>query len=84
MASTAGCLLTDPDYDGNDTTTTRYFDGATYISYLPLAHSFELNMQILMLTTGSGIGFYQGDVRKLVTDDIPALQPTIMAGGPRG
>mmetsp|Transcript_61802 Transcript_61802/g.145352 ORF Transcript_61802/g.145352 Transcript_61802/m.145352 type:complete len:776 (+) Transcript_61802:170-2497(+) len=83
MASTAGCLLTDPEYDGKDTKTSRFFDGATYISYLPLAHSFELNMQILMIATGSCIGFYQGDVRKLVTDDIPALKPTIMAGVPR-
>lgn len=27
--------------------------------------------------------YFQGDVRKLVTDDIPALKPTIMAGVPR-
>lgn len=36
------------------------------MSYLPLAHSFELNMQILILSCASSIGFYQGDVRKLV------------------
>lgn len=83
LGAAAGCLLTDPEYDGKDTKTSRFFDGATYISYLPLAHSFELNMQILMIATGSCIGFYQGDVRKLVTDDIPALKPTIMAGVPR-
>jgi hypothetical protein len=29
---------------------------------------------------GAGIGFSQGDVKKLVTEDIPLLKPTLMAG----
>mmetsp|Transcript_33854 Transcript_33854/g.80255 ORF Transcript_33854/g.80255 Transcript_33854/m.80255 type:complete len:794 (-) Transcript_33854:484-2865(-) len=83
MASVAGCMFTDPTFDGKTLATSSYFDQAVYISYLPLAHSFELNMQLLMLTTASSIGFYQGDIRKLVASDIPALKPTVMAGVPR-
>jgi long-subunit acyl-CoA synthetase (AMP-forming) len=45
-----------------------------------VAHSFELNMQMVLLMCGSAIGFFQGDARKLVAEDLPALQPTIMAG----
>jgi long-chain acyl-CoA synthetase len=36
----------------------------------------------LMLSLGGSIGYYQGDVRKLV-DDIAALRPTLFAGVPR-
>ena len=54
----------------------------SYLSYLPLAHSFETVMQILATAGGGSIGFYQGNV-KLLTDDIMALRPTIFAGVPR-
>jgi hypothetical protein len=37
-------------------------------------------MQMVLLMCGSAIGFFQGDARKLVAEDLPALQPTIMAG----
>lgn len=76
MASAAGCLRQDASYDGQDTATSVFFNEATYISYLPLAHSFELNMQMLLLMCGGAIGFFQGDARKLVAEDIPALKPT--------
>jgi len=54
-----------------------------YLSFLPLAHSFETCMQVCCILVGCGIGFYQGDARKLVSDDMPDLQPTIMAAVPR-
>eukprot|EP00285_Hemiselmis_virescens_P006971 CAMPEP_0173389900 /NCGR_PEP_ID=MMETSP1356-20130122/13899_1 /TAXON_ID=77927 ORGANISM="Hemiselmis virescens, Strain PCC157" /NCGR_SAMPLE_ID=MMETSP1356 /ASSEMBLY_ACC=CAM_ASM_000847 /LENGTH=701 /DNA_ID=CAMNT_0014347181 /DNA_START=23 /DNA_END=2128 /DNA_ORIENTATION=+ len=54
-----------------------------YISFLPLAHSFETLTQVSSILVGAAVGFYQGDVRKLVTDDIPLLRPTVMAGVPR-
>mmetsp|Transcript_42804 Transcript_42804/g.67087 ORF Transcript_42804/g.67087 Transcript_42804/m.67087 type:complete len:717 (-) Transcript_42804:219-2369(-) len=54
-----------------------------YISFLPLAHSFEACMQCCAMTVGAAVGFYQGDVKKLITDDLPALKPTVMAGVPR-
>ena len=33
---------------------------------------------------GAAVGFFQGDVRKLVTEDIPMLKPTLMAGEREG
>lgn len=35
-----------------------------------------------MIAAGATVGFFQGDVKKLV-DDIGALRPTILAGVPR-
>ena len=35
-----------------------------------------------MLSVGGSIGYFQGDVRKLV-DDIGALKPTLFVGVPR-
>ena len=121
----------------------RYLANASdvYISYLPMAHSMEIVLQMTIITCGASVGFYSGDVRKLVTgvcwegrgqtcdwcvwgrragsggggncrvvffynfffrqffcfhiffsqhtrthvrtEDLPALQPTIMAGVPR-
>eukprot|EP01029_Cantina_marsupialis_P013181 TRINITY_DN2918_c0_g2_i1.p1 TRINITY_DN2918_c0_g2~~TRINITY_DN2918_c0_g2_i1.p1 ORF type:complete len:702 (-),score=267.17 TRINITY_DN2918_c0_g2_i1:878-2983(-) len=59
-------------------------DGGAMIvpSYLPLAHAFENILQMFVLGAGGRIGFYGGDVRKLV-DDIKTLKPTLMAGVPR-
>jgi len=54
-----------------------------YISYLPMAHIFEVCSQMCIIESGAAIGYFQGDVRKLVADDLPALKPTIMAGVPR-
>ncbi|EKX40085.1 hypothetical protein GUITHDRAFT_143034 [Guillardia theta CCMP2712] len=54
-----------------------------YISYLPLAHSLEVGLQNCVVLVGCAIGFYQGDVKKLVSEDLPDLRPTIMAGVPR-
>ena len=59
LASASGCLRTDESFDGKDTASSLFFHDATYISYLPLAHSFELNMQMLLLMCGSAIGFFQ-------------------------
>mmetsp|Transcript_7822 Transcript_7822/g.13408 ORF Transcript_7822/g.13408 Transcript_7822/m.13408 type:complete len:662 (+) Transcript_7822:37-2022(+) len=54
----------------------------SYISFLPLAHSFEIVIHSLCLMLGGSVGFYQGDVRKLL-DDIATLKPTAMAAVPR-
>lgn len=54
----------------------------SHISYLPLAHIFETDMQVGFMLAGGKIGFFQGDVKKL-TDDFVALRPTILAGVPR-
>jgi len=56
--------------------------GDYYLSYLPLAHSFETCLTILGLCGGGAVGYFQGDIKKL-TDDIATLRPTIFAGVPR-
>lgn len=52
------------------------------LSYLPLAHIFEQQSELLMLSVGASIGFYQGDVRHLL-EDMETLMPTIFIGVPR-
>ncbi|KAL5018655.1 hypothetical protein ScPMuIL_004377 [Solemya velum] len=56
--------------------------GDCHISYLPLAHVFEIGNQTYMLMLGVRIGFYQGDPRKL-PDDMQALKPTVFCTVPR-
>lgn len=53
-----------------------------YLSYLPLAHIFERVVQVLLVSIGAKIGFYQGDILKLM-DDLAALRPTIFVSVPR-
>ncbi|RUS76771.1 hypothetical protein EGW08_015478 [Elysia chlorotica] len=52
------------------------------ISYLPLAHSYERVIEACFLGVGARIGFFQGDVKKLM-DDIKELKPTIFPSVPR-
>ncbi|KAL4239229.1 hypothetical protein ACF0H5_000046 [Mactra antiquata] len=52
------------------------------VSYLPLAHSYERLCEACMYSCGGRIGFFQGDVRKLM-DDIKELQPTVFPSVPR-
>jgi len=56
--------------------------GDSYLSYLPLAHIFERAVVGTALYRGCRIGFYQGDVRKII-DDAAELKPTFFAGVPR-
>ncbi|CAI2182139.1 11536_t:CDS:2 [Funneliformis geosporum] len=53
-----------------------------HISYLPLAHVFELVNTATMIYGGTAIGFYQGDTLKLL-DDIAELKPTVFISVPR-
>lgn len=53
-----------------------------YLSYLPLAHMFERVSQATVVMMGGKIGFYQGDIKKLV-DDMKELKPTIFCTVPR-
>jgi long-chain acyl-CoA synthetase len=39
-------------------------------------------MNILVIVHGASIGYYQGDVQKLI-EDVQMLKPTIFAGVPR-
>ncbi|CAN8255732.1 unnamed protein product [Cochlearia groenlandica] len=53
-----------------------------YMSYLPLAHIYERTINILMVYSGVSVGFYQGDVLKLM-DDLSVLRPTLFCSVPR-
>ncbi|CAK9259791.1 unnamed protein product, partial [Sphagnum jensenii] len=64
------------------TTTTKFFPSDVHISYLPLAHIYERMNMLVALHHGVGVGFYQGDVLKLM-DDIEALKPTVFFSVPR-
>jgi long-chain acyl-CoA synthetase len=53
-----------------------------HISYLPLAHIYELVCQLVGVLDGCAVGFWRGDVAWLL-EDIQALKPTILVGVPR-
>jgi long-chain acyl-CoA synthetase len=53
-----------------------------HISYLPLAHIYERMNLLVMLHHGVAVGFFQGDILKLM-DDLETLKPTIFASVPR-
>ncbi|KAJ3160449.1 Long-chain-fatty-acid--CoA ligase 6 [Geranomyces michiganensis] len=52
------------------------------ISYLPMAHVFENVCNGIAWATGARIGFWQGDVQRLM-DDVQELRPTAFMGTPR-
>mmetsp|Transcript_44752 Transcript_44752/g.173632 ORF Transcript_44752/g.173632 Transcript_44752/m.173632 type:complete len:604 (-) Transcript_44752:1756-3567(-) len=52
------------------------------LSYLPLAHIYEQQSELLILTRGGAVGYYQGAIPKLL-EDLEALKPTIFVGVPR-
>ncbi|RLN87965.1 hypothetical protein BBJ28_00020614, partial [Nothophytophthora sp. Chile5] len=58
------------------------FSSDVHISYLPLAHVFERGVLGVLLAHGSSIGFYQGDLLRLM-DDLAELKPTVFVSAPR-
>ncbi|XP_042393761.1 long chain acyl-CoA synthetase 6, peroxisomal-like isoform X2 [Zingiber officinale] len=60
----------------------KFYPSDVFISYLPLAHIYERANQIVMAHFGVAVGFYQGDIMKLM-DDMAALRPTIFCSVPR-
>jgi long-chain acyl-CoA synthetase len=53
----------------------KFEAGDKHMSYLPAAHSFERTAGSSMIAQGGSIGFFRGDVLKLL-EDAEALQPT--------
>ena len=54
-----------------------------YISYLPLAHIFERTMLTGIIMFGASCGFYSGDFKRLILEDMPCLRPTLFVTVPR-
>ncbi|CDW59448.1 long chain fatty acid coenzyme A ligase 1 [Trichuris trichiura] len=55
---------------------------STYISYLPMAHIYEQTCQTVAVFLGKRIGFYSGNVSRLM-DDMKALKPHWLPAVPR-
>ncbi|KAJ3357622.1 Long chain acyl-CoA synthetase 7 peroxisomal [Allomyces javanicus] len=53
-----------------------------HLSYLSLAHGFELVIQQLVCLYGARAGFYSGDTRTIL-NDIAELKPTVFLSVPR-
>ncbi|KAL2944255.1 Long chain acyl-CoA synthetase 8 [Bienertia sinuspersici] len=61
-----------------------------YLAYLPLAHIFELEAEMLMLASGAAVGYgsiltmadTSSKIKKGTKGDASALQPTLMAAVP--
>ncbi|XP_070544935.1 long-chain-fatty-acid--CoA ligase 1-like [Ptychodera flava] len=60
----------------------NFDENGSHISYLPLAHGYERLCHVLALVHGAGIGFYQGDVRKIL-DDCRDVKPMAFPSVPR-
>ncbi|KAF1319371.1 Long-chain-fatty-acid-coa ligase, partial [Globisporangium splendens] len=61
---------------------TKIYPSDVHISYLPLAHVFERVIHTVLIANGCQIGFYQGEVTKLM-EDIGVLKPTLFLSVPR-
>jgi long-chain acyl-CoA synthetase len=54
----------------------------TICSFLPLAHIYQRLGEHQALATGSGIGYFHGNIQELV-EDLQLLRPTMFSGVPR-
>lgn len=57
-------------------------DEVVHISYLPLAHIYELTILLTVLYRGGAIGFWRGDINGLI-EDVQTLKPNMFIGVPR-
>lgn len=61
---------------------TKFTKDDIHFSYLPLAHIFERIIQAAVIYNGAKIGFYNGDITKIM-EDIAVLKPSIFPAVPR-
>lgn len=52
------------------------------LSYMPLAHIFDRLLEELALSIGASVGYWQGNVKKLM-DDVAVFRPTLFMAVPR-
>ena len=81
-----GCLMTHSNLiagaSGFQCLNTSITSTDVYLSFLPLAHIYEMAVELIMLAQGASIGFFSGSTARLVSD-LQALQPTVVCGVPR-
>jgi long-chain acyl-CoA synthetase len=81
-----GCMLTHCNVIAGSVSLTHFgasFSPAdTYCSFLPLAHIYEVIVELMIIVQGGRIAFTTGNIRNL-TSDIQAMKPTILSGVPR-
>lgn len=81
-----GVLLTHMNFLSAFSTTSRFGIDLTNqdveISYLPMAHAFELIVNMKVLFSGAASGYYSGNLLKL-TEDMAILKPTFFPTVPR-
>ena len=85
MPPRAGAVLTHANLIANSAGCCRFvaFEATdVHVSYLPLAHIYERVNTLSCTHAGAAIGFYSGDVARLL-DDLAALRPTVFASVPR-
>jgi len=63
-------------------TTVEVGETDVHLSYLPLAHCFEILVILAGVMKGASVGWYHGNVKEL-TDDAQSLRPTMFIGVPR-
>ncbi|CAB5185981.1 unnamed protein product [Rhizophagus irregularis] len=56
--------------------------GDVYISYLPLAHVFGINVEVFSIFWGCPVGYYRGDIFGIF-DDMKVLKPNVFPSVPR-
>jgi len=56
--------------------------GGRHYSYLPLAHIFELMVELACVNMGLAIAYTQGNIKKLA-EDLSLCEPTLFIGVPR-
>lgn len=81
-----GCLLTQRNLiagaTGLGNLGTSFTDRDVYLSFLPLAHIYEMGVELICMNQGTSVGFYTGCIANLMKD-INALKPTIICAVPR-
>lgn len=72
LTSAVACCQHDVDFGETD----------VHISYLPMAHIYEMLICLVGLACGGSAGFWRGDILGLL-EDIQELRPTLFVGVPR-
>jgi long-chain acyl-CoA synthetase len=80
-----GCVLTHGNYRSvltmSETAGTVHHDEVVYL-YLPLAHSYALLVQLLVLDIGATLAYFGGDIKQIIVE-LSEVRPTHLPSVPR-